>query len=79
MLRAAFCLLQMAHLLLQSGQQAKEVEYEGAKKKVDRVSVACQTDHDKEEPEEPAESAKTAAADASRDVALLKAGGRVWL
>merc|ERR1711942_113225 len=29
MLRAAYCLLQMVHLLLQSGQQAKEVESEG--------------------------------------------------
>ena len=72
-LRAAYCLLQMAHLLLQSGKQAEEVESEGAKEKVGRVSVACQTDHDQEEPEESAESEETADSEASRGVALLKA------
>ena len=54
MLRASYYLLQMAHLLLQSGQQAKEVESKGAKKKVNRINVTCQTAHDEEKPEEPA-------------------------
>ena len=73
MLRAAYCLLQMAHLLLQSGQQAKEVESEGAKEKINRVNVACQTEHKKEEPEDSAEPEETAFSEASRGVALLKA------
>ena len=50
MLRSAFWILQMAYLLLQPRQQAKateeaeakEVEKEAAKKRVTRVSVACQ-------------------------------------
>ena len=73
MLRTAFCLLQMAHLLLQSGQQAKEAEEKVAKKRVARVSVACQTALDEIQLEESAESEETAAAEASREVALLKA------
>ena len=73
MLRAAFWILQLAYLLLQSGQQVKEVEKEVAKKRVARVSVACQTALDQEELEESAESKETAAAEASREVALLKA------
>ena len=48
MLRAAFCLLQMAYLLLQSGQQAREVE-EKAAKGATRVSVACQAALDEED------------------------------
>ena len=48
MLWAAFCLLQMAHLLLQSGQQAREVE-EKAAKRATRVSVGCQATLDEED------------------------------
>ena len=48
MLRTAFCLLQMAHLLLQSGQQAREVE-EKAAKRATRVSVGCQATLDEED------------------------------
>ena len=42
MLRAAFWILQMAYLLLQSGQQAKEAKEKAAKKRATRVSVSCQ-------------------------------------
>ena len=42
MLRASFWILQMAYLLLQSGQQAKEAEEKAAKKRATRVSVSCQ-------------------------------------
>ena len=72
-LRAAYCLLQMADLLLQSGQRGQRSRVEGAKEKVGRVNVACQMDNVEEEPEEPAELTKTAAAYGSRGVALLKA------
>ena len=66
MLRAAHQLLQMAHLLLQQGEQGQGSRVEEVKAKVGKFSVACQTDYDEEE---SAELARTAATDASRNIA----------
>ena len=51
MLRAAYQLLQVTHQLLQQGQLVQGSRVEGAVKKVDRVTVACQTVPDNENPE----------------------------
>ena len=63
----------MAHLLLQQGQQVQGVKSKDAQVKVGKVSIACQTDDENEEPEVSTEREEFDVSEASWGVAQLKA------